>query len=94
MPVYTGGPSDPDFSVFSFPNYWTNWYLDRTEIQCKALGMKVEVWDEFGNNIESTGQTGELVCTRPHISLPVGFWGDTADGKKFRETYYDMYPGK
>lgn len=56
--------------------------------------MKVEVWDSSGNNIEGTGQPGELVCTRPHISLPVSFWGDSADGKKLRETYFSMYPGE
>ncbi|KAJ4483937.1 acetoacetyl-CoA synthetase [Lentinula aciculospora] len=63
------------------------------EIQHKALGMAVEVFDEDGKNIEHTGQAGELVCTRPHPSLPVMFWGDTPDGKKFRDTYFNFYPG-
>ncbi|KAF5317226.1 hypothetical protein D9611_003848 [Ephemerocybe angulata] len=62
------------------------------EMQCKALGMKVEIFDPAGNNIENTGQSGELVTTRYHPSFPVGFWGDD-DGKKFREAYFDMYPG-
>ena len=64
-----------------------------TEIQCKALGMKVEVFDPSGNNIEGTGTPGELVCTRPHPSIPVKFWGDTPDRKKLKETYYSTYPG-
>jgi acetoacetyl-CoA synthetase len=64
-----------------------------TEIQCKALGMKVEVFDPSGNNIEGTGIPGELVCTRPHPSIPIKFWGDTPDRKKFKETYYSTYPG-
>ena len=62
------------------------------EIQVKDLGMKVEVFDPDGNNIEHTGQPGELVCTRPHPSLPLRFWGDDS-GEKLRETYFGMYPG-
>ncbi|KAF5355503.1 hypothetical protein D9758_006409 [Tetrapyrgos nigripes] len=63
------------------------------EIQHKSLGMAVEVFDPTGKNIEHTGEPGELVCTRPHPSLPVRFWGDTPDGKKLRETYFSFYPG-
>lgn len=55
--------------------------------------MKVEVFDQDGNNIEHTGEAGELVCTRPHPSLPVKFWGDTPDGRKLRDTYFSFYPG-
>ncbi|KAJ7879114.1 acetoacetyl-CoA synthetase [Mycena leptocephala] len=62
------------------------------EIQCKSLGMKVEVFDAEGKNIEHTGIAGEMVCTRPHPSLPVKFWGDDS-GAKFRDTYYSTYPG-
>ncbi|KAF8199886.1 acetoacetyl-CoA synthetase [Mycena galopus ATCC 62051] len=62
------------------------------EIQHKSLGMKVEVFDAEGNNIEHTGVAGEMVCTRPHPSLPVRFWGDDS-GAKFREAYYSTYPG-
>ena len=63
------------------------------EIQCKVLGMAVQIFDPQGNNIEHTGEPGELVCTRPHPSIPVGFWGDTKDGKKFRDAYFSTYPG-
>ncbi|KAE9391898.1 acetoacetyl-CoA synthetase [Gymnopus androsaceus JB14] len=63
------------------------------ELQHKSLGMKVEVFDQDGNNIEHTGEAGELVCTRPHPSLPVKFWGDTPDGRKLRDTYFSFYPG-
>jgi hypothetical protein len=31
------------------------------EIQCKSLGMKVEVFDPSGTNIEHTGTPGEMV---------------------------------
>ncbi|KAF9264076.1 acetoacetate-CoA ligase [Marasmius fiardii PR-910] len=63
------------------------------EIQGKALGMKVEVFDPEGKNVEHTGDPGELVCTRPHPSLPIKFWGDTKDGKKLREAYFSFFPG-
>lgn len=62
------------------------------EIQAKALGMKIEVFDPNGKNIERTGSPGELVCTRPHPSLPICFWGDEK-GEKLRATYFDTYPG-
>ncbi|KXN90980.1 Acetoacetyl-CoA synthetase [Leucoagaricus sp. SymC.cos] len=62
------------------------------EIQCKGLGQSVEVFDQNGNNIEHTGQPGELVCTKPHPSLPLFFWGDDT-GEKLRDTYFSMYPG-
>jgi acetoacetyl-CoA synthetase len=71
--------------VPSFPVY-------AGEIQGKALGMKVEVFDPSGNNIEHTGKAGELVVTRPHPSLPLGFWGDES-GEKFRKAYFETYPG-
>ena len=35
---------------------------------------------------------GELVCTAPFPSVPVGFWGDT-DGSRFRSAYFDRFPG-
>ncbi|KII92555.1 hypothetical protein PLICRDRAFT_37325 [Plicaturopsis crispa FD-325 SS-3] len=62
------------------------------EIQAKSLGMKVEVFNSMGKNIEDTGSPGELVCSRPHPSIPVCFWGDES-GEKFRKAYYDTYPG-
>ena len=68
-------------------DYW------HAEIQVKDLGMKIEVFDPLGNNIEHTGQPGEMVCTRPHVSLPIAFWGDE-QGKKLRESYFSTYPGE
>ncbi|EJD05262.1 acetoacetyl-CoA synthetase [Fomitiporia mediterranea MF3/22] len=62
------------------------------EIQGKCLGMAVEIFDPEGRNIENTGTPGELVCTRPHPSLPVSFWNDN-DGEKLRKAYFDTYPG-
>jgi len=61
----------------------------RGEIQCKGLGMAVEIFDALGRPLE--GEKGELVCTRPFPSMPVGFWND-ADGEKYRSAYFDRYP--
>jgi acetoacetyl-CoA synthetase len=61
----------------------------RGEIQCRALGLKVEVFDEEGRSVK--GEKGELVCTKPFPSMPLGFWKD-ADGAKFRAAYFERYP--
>lgn len=62
----------------------------RGEIQCKGLGMAVEIWDEDGMPMP-TGK-GELVCTKPFPSMPVGFWNDP-DGAKYRAAYFERFPG-
>src|SRR5205809_3139690 len=61
----------------------------RGEIQCRALGLRVEVFDENGRSVRE--QKGELVCTKPFPSMPVGFWNDP-DGAKYRAAYFDKYP--
>ena len=60
------------------------------EIQCRGLGMKVEAFDDSGNALIDS--VGELVCSAPFPSQPVGFWNDT-DNKKYRAAYFDTYPG-
>ena len=60
----------------------------RGEIQCKGLGMAVEVFDEQGRAL--AGDKGELVCTRPFPSMPVGFWNDP-DGSKYHAAYFERY---
>lgn len=62
------------------------------EMQAKSLGMAVEIYDHDGKNIEDTGMPGELVCTRPHPSMPVYFWADKND-EKYRNAYFNRYPG-
>jgi acetoacetyl-CoA synthetase len=62
----------------------------RGEIQCRALGMKVEVFDDSGEPV--VGEKGELVCTMPFPSMPVGFWSDP-DGRKYHAAYFDTYAG-
>jgi acetoacetyl-CoA synthetase len=62
----------------------------RGEIQCRGLGMKVEVFDETGRSV--VGEKGELVCTAPFPSMPVGFWNDP-DQAKYRAAYFERFPG-
>ena len=59
------------------------------ELQCKGLGMAVEVWDEAGRRVQS--EKGELVCTRSFPSCPIGFWQDPG-AARFRATYFEKYP--
>ena len=60
----------------------------RGEIQCKGLGMAVEIFDDDGQPVE--GQKGELVCTRPFPVMPIGFWND-ADGSKYHAAYFERF---
>ncbi len=58
------------------------------EIQGPGLGMAVDVWDDAGQPLR--GDKGELVCTRPFPSMPVGFWNDP-DGSKYHSAYFDRF---
>ncbi|WP_227816321.1 acetoacetate--CoA ligase [Nitrogeniibacter aestuarii] len=58
------------------------------EIQCRGLGMAVEVFDDEGQPIR--GDKGELVCTKPFPSMPIGFWNDE-DGAKYRAAYFERF---
>ncbi|MBL8433654.1 MAG: acetoacetate--CoA ligase [Zoogloea sp.] len=58
------------------------------EIQCKGLGMAVDVFDEAGRPVR--GEKGELVCTRPFPVMPVGFWNDP-DGARYRAAYFGRF---
>ena len=62
----------------------------RGELQCRGLGMRVEVLDDAGTPV--TGQIGELACTAPFPSMPIGFWDD-ADGEKYFNAYFSTFPG-
>lgn len=59
------------------------------EIQALSLGMKTEVYDDAGQPLQD--EQGELVCSAPFPSVPIGFWGDT-DGSRFHATYFARYP--
>lgn len=62
----------------------------RGELQCKGLGMAVEVWNDAGKPV--LGEKGELVCSKHFPSMPVGFWNDP-EGEKFQAAYFDTFPG-
>ena len=58
------------------------------EIQCKMLGASIEVWDNNGKQIK--GEMGELVLTKPFISMPVFLWNDK-DYKKYINSYFSKF---
>ena len=64
--------------------------VHRGEIQCRGLGMRVDIFDDAGRPVR--GERGELVCTAPFPSMPVGFWNDP-DGRKYRAAYFERFPG-
>ena len=59
------------------------------ELQCRGLGMKVEVFDPNGKSV--VGEKGELVCTAPFPSMPIYFWNDPEE-RKYRAAYFESYP--
>jgi acetoacetyl-CoA synthetase len=61
----------------------------RGEIQGPMLGMGVDVFSESGESLRS--EKGELVCTKPFPSMPVGFWKDE-DGARYRAAYFERFP--
>jgi acetoacetyl-CoA synthetase len=60
------------------------------ELQCRLLGAKVESFDENGKPL--IDEMGELVITEPMPSMPLFFWDDPEE-KRYRESYFDVYPG-
>jgi acetoacetyl-CoA synthetase len=52
--------------------------------------MKVEVWNAEGKPV--IGEKGELVCTVPFPSMPLGFWNDPG-GKRYHEAYFARFAG-
>ena len=58
------------------------------ELQSRGLGMAVNVFDDQGNPLDD--QKGELVCTQPFPSMPIGFWGDP-DGSRYHNTYFARF---
>lgn len=62
----------------------------RGEMQCRGLGMAVEVWNDEGRPV--SGEKGELVCVSPFPSMPIGFWNDES-GEKYRSAYFERFPG-
>lgn len=78
------------------------------EMQCRCLGASVEAWSEpdaHGMGRPLIDEVGELVCTKPMPSMPLYFWGDAEEilppgasgrpviGRRYHDSYFDMYPG-
>ncbi|HEX7054804.1 MAG TPA: acetoacetate--CoA ligase [Burkholderiales bacterium] len=61
----------------------------RGELQCPSLGLAVDVFDDQGRPVR--GGKGELVCTRPFPSMPLGFWNDRG-GERYRAAYFARFP--
>ena len=62
----------------------------RGELQMPGFGMALAAFDDDGRPLPA-GEKGELVCTRPFPSMPVGFWHDDGD-VKYRAAYFETYP--
>ena len=61
------------------------------QIQGPVLGQAMDVFDEEGSPAP-IGQQGELVCTAPFPSMPLGFWNDP-DGDRYRSAYFERFDG-
>lgn len=75
-------------SLFGAPNPFLPVY--QGEIQAAGLGMAIAAYEYTGEDITSTGEAGDLVCTKPFICQPVGFWGADGD-KKYHSSYFDKF---
>ena len=60
----------------------------RGEIQCRGLGLAVEVFDDSGQPLQN--EKGELVCTQTFPCQPAYFWGDDS-GEKYHNAYFARF---
>jgi len=60
------------------------------ELQGPGLGMKVEIRNERGEVV--INETGELTCSLPFPSMPVGFWNDE-NHVRYLKAYFTENPG-
>ena len=63
----------------------------RGELQGACLGMATDVFNSEGKPA-ALGEKGELVCTVPFPSKPLGFWADT-NNEKYLAAYFEGFPG-
>lgn len=64
----------------------------RGELQSPGLATAVDIYDAEGHPIPEGGGAGELVCTKPFISMPVMFWDDPK-GERYHNAYFTMFEG-
>jgi len=74
-------------SCFCLGNPWLP--VRRGEIQSPGLGMATAVYGDDGRPVRE--RQGELVCSAPFPSMPIGFWNDP-DGAKYRAAYFERFP--
>jgi len=67
------------------------WPVYSGQIQCRALGCKLESLDESGKQVYD--EVGEMVISKPMPSMPIYFWNDN-NYQKYQESYFYNYPGK
>lgn len=60
----------------------------RGELQCRGLGLDVQVFNDQGQPI--TEQKGELVCRNSFPCMPIGFWNDTS-GERYFNAYFARF---
>jgi len=63
----------------------------RGELQGACLGMATDVFNAHGASA-AIDEKGELVCTVPFPSKPIGFWADK-DNEKYSASYFEGFPG-
>lgn len=64
------------------------WPVYSGEIQCRALGCKLEAYNESGEAV--LGEVGEMVITEPMPSMPIYFWNDS-NFDRYKSSYFEMY---
>ena len=63
----------------------------RGELQGPCLGMATDVFNSKGESA-AIDEKGELVCTVPFPSKPIGFWADE-NHAKYKAAYFEGFPG-
>ena len=63
----------------------------RGELQGACLGMATDVFNAKGESA-AIDEKGELVCTVPFPSKPIGFWSDS-DNERYLAAYFKGFPG-
>jgi acetoacetyl-CoA synthetase len=59
------------------------------EIQCRALGCKLEAFSEEAQPV--VNEVGEMVITKPMPSMPIFFWNDPTFAR-YKESYFETFP--
>ena len=60
----------------------------RGEIQRRGFGLNVQVFNDKGTPV--INEKGELVCTQPFPSMPIGFWNDKGN-RKYHDAYFARF---